>query len=105
MSSEFVHLHNHTDYSLLDGAQTISTVLDTMSDLSMDTVAVTEHGNMFSAISFYKSAQDMGIKPIIGCEIYVAKGNRFDKTPRAEGGWVTTIWSCSLKITPDIKIS
>ncbi|MCH8011613.1 MAG: DNA polymerase III subunit alpha [Candidatus Marinimicrobia bacterium] len=87
MSSEFVHLHNHTDYSLLDGAQTISTVLDTMSDLSMDTVAVTEHGNMFSAISFYKSAQDTGIKPIIGCEIYVAKGNRFDKTPRAEGGW------------------
>ena len=59
MTSEFVHLHNHTDYSLLDGAQSVSTVINTMTDLSMDTVAITEHGNMFSAISFYKAAKDV----------------------------------------------
>ena len=87
MTSEFVHLHNHTDYSLLDGAQSVSTVINTMTDLSMDTVAITEHGNMFSAISFYKAAKDVGIKPILGCEIYVAQGDRFDKTPKRDGGW------------------
>ncbi len=87
MASEFVHLHNHTDYSLLDGAQSVSTVIDTMTELSMDTVAITEHGNMFSAISFYKAAKDAGLKPIVGCETYVAQGERFDKTPKRDGGW------------------
>ena len=87
MQSEFVHLHNHSDYSLLDGAQTISTLADTMSDLKMDTVGLTEHGNLFSAIEFYKAATKTGIKPIIGCEIYVAQGSRLDKTPKRDGGW------------------
>ena len=87
MQSEFVHLHNHSDYSLLDGAQTISTLAETMSDLKMDTVALTEHGNLFSAIEFYKAAKKTGIKPIIGCEIYVAQGSRLDKTPKRDGGW------------------
>ncbi|HIC51946.1 MAG TPA: DNA polymerase III subunit alpha [Candidatus Marinimicrobia bacterium] len=87
MQSEFVHLHNHSDYSLLDGAQTISTLAETMSDLKMDAVALTEHGNLFSAIEFYKAAKKTGIKPIIGCEIYVAQGSRLDKTPKRDGGW------------------
>ncbi len=87
MAAEFVHLHNHTDYSLLDGAQKIPTLIDTVSDNGMDAVGVTEHGNMFSAISFYKKARVAGIKPIIGCEVYVAQGDRFDKTPRPGGGW------------------
>ncbi len=87
MSTEFVHLHNHSDYSLLDGAQTVRTLVNTVDDLGMDSVALTEHGNMFSAVPYYKSAKKKGVKPIIGCEIYVAHGSRFDKKPRAEGGW------------------
>ena len=87
MTSEFVHLHNHSDHSLLDGAQTVQTVVDTVSDLGMEAVALTEHGNLFSAISFYNTAKKGGLSPIIGCEAYVAQGNRFDKTPRRDGGW------------------
>ena len=87
MSAEFVHLHNHSDYSLLDGAQTVQTLVNTIDDLKMDSVALTEHGNMFSVVPYYKSAKKAGVKPIIGCEIYVAHGSRFDKKPRAEGGW------------------
>ena len=87
MNSEFVHLHNHSDYSLLDGAQTVQTLVNTIDDLGMDSVALTEHGNMFSVIPYYKSAKSAGIKPIIGCETYVATGSRFDKKPRFDGGW------------------
>ena len=87
MTSEFVHLHNHSDYSLLDGAQTVQTLVNTVDDLGMDSVALTEHGNMFSVIPYYKSAKSAGIKPIIGCETYVAMGSRFDKKPRSDGGW------------------
>ena len=87
MAAEFVHLHNHTDYSLLDGAQKIPTLINTVLENGMDAVGVTEHGNMFSAISFYKQAKAAGIKPIIGCEVYVAQGDRSDRTPRPGGGW------------------
>ena len=87
MKSEFVHLHNHSDYSLLDGAQTVQTLVNTIDDLGMDSVALTEHGNMFSVIPYYKSAKKSGVKPIIGCEVYVAVGSRFDKKTTAEGGW------------------
>ena len=79
MKSEFIHLHNHSDNSLLDGAQNIPSVLETITDLGMDSVALTEHGNLFGAVSFYKKAKDKNIKPIIGCEVYVAKGSRFQK--------------------------
>ena len=87
MTSEFVHLHNHSDYSLLDGAQTVQTLVNTIDDLGMDSVALTEHGNMFSVLPYYKSAKKAGIKPIIGCETYVAMGSRLDKKPQADGGW------------------
>ncbi len=80
MASEFVHLHNHSDYSLLDGAQNIDVMLDTIIALGMDSIALTEHGNMFSAIQFYKAAIKRGIKPIIGSEVYVAKGKRTEKS-------------------------
>ena len=86
MKSEFIHLHNHSDNSLLDGAQTINTIINTMDDLGMDSVALTEHGNLFGAISFYNQAKKSGIKPIIGCEVYVAKGSRFDKEKGTIGG-------------------
>ncbi len=87
MISEFVHLHNHSDYSLLDGAQRIDQLVSTIDDLNMDSVALTEHGNMFSVLPYYKAAKKSGIKPIIGCEIYVAVGSRFEKKTRLDGGW------------------
>lgn len=86
MASEFVHLHNHSDYSLLDGAQNIDVMLDTVLALGMDSIALTEHGNMFSAIQFYKAAKERGIKPIIGSEVYVAKGKHTDKSNPLDRG-------------------
>ncbi len=85
MDSEFVHLHNHSDYSLLDGAQNIDVMLDTALSLGMDSIALTEHGNMFSAIKFYKAAKKKGIKPIVGSEVYVAKGKRTKKSGQIGG--------------------
>ena len=77
--SEFVHLHNHSDYSLLDAAQTVETMCNRVADLGMDSIAITEHGNLFSMIPFYKAALKAGIKPIIGCEMYVAVNNHTDR--------------------------
>ena len=91
MSAEFVHLHNHSDYSLLDGAQRIDQLVNTIDDLRMDAVALTEHGNMFSTIPYYKHAKQSGIKPIIGCEIYVATESRFIKKQNSKGGWLSLI--------------
>ena len=69
---KFAHLHLHTPYSLLDGFCKIDDLMDLCLDQGMDSVAITDHGNMFGAIQFYEAAQKKGIKPIIGCEIYVA---------------------------------
>ena len=77
--SDFVHLHNHTDYSLLDAAQTVEQMCNRVDDLGMDSIAVTDHGNLFAMIPFYKQAQAKGIKPIIGCEIYVAVNSHLDR--------------------------
>ena len=79
MSTEFVHLHNHSDYSLLDAAQSVEMRCDRVSELKMDTIALTEHGNLFSMIPFYKEAVKKGIKPIIGCELYIAMGSHTKK--------------------------
>ena len=78
--SEFIHLHIHTQYSLLDGACRIPQLLSLAKQYNMDSLAITDHGNMFGAIDFYLQAQRVGIKPIIGCEIYVAPGSRVDKS-------------------------
>ncbi|MBG0791137.1 MAG: DNA polymerase III subunit alpha [Desulfovibrionaceae bacterium] len=72
--AEFVHLHVHTEYSLLDGAIRIKDLLSRAKDLGMPAVAITDHGSMFGAVIFYMAAMEMGIKPIIGCEVYVAPG-------------------------------
>ncbi|NJN64652.1 MAG: PHP domain-containing protein [Acidobacteria bacterium] len=80
-SGKFVHLHNHTEYSLLDGAQKISQLVRRAKELEMPAVAMTDHGNLFGAIKFYKEAKKEGVKPIIGCEAYLAPGTRFDKSP------------------------
>ena len=77
--SDFIHLHNHSDYSLLDAAQTVDRMCNRVDDLGMDSIAITEHGNLFSMIPFYKQARAAGIKPILGCEIYVAVNKHTDK--------------------------
>ncbi len=81
----FVHVHVHTEYSLLDGAIRIDQMLKKSRSLGMDAVAITDHGNMFGAIQFYDQAVKAGIKPIIGCEIYVAPGDRRDRSPSRDG--------------------
>ncbi len=80
--SKFTHLHLHTQFSLLDGFAKIDDMLDRVKELGMDSVAVTDHGNMFGAVEFYKRAKEKGIKPIIGCEVYVTNGSYLDKDPR-----------------------
>jgi DNA polymerase III subunit alpha len=75
----FVHLHLHTDYSLLDGACDLEEVVDEAARRDMPAVAVTDHGNLFAAESFYHKAKTRGVKPIVGCEVYVAKGSRHDR--------------------------
>ncbi|OGX17784.1 MAG: DNA polymerase III subunit alpha [Omnitrophica WOR_2 bacterium RBG_13_44_8b] len=78
--SDFIHLHLHTQYSLLDGACRIPELLNLANQYKMDSLAITDHGNLFGAIEFYLEAQKAGIKPIIGCEVYVAPQSRLDKT-------------------------
>ncbi len=78
--SDFVHLHVHTQYSLLDGACRLDRLIDTAAANGMHACAITDHGNMFGAVEFYERAVEKGVKPIIGCEIYVAPQSRFDKT-------------------------
>ena len=69
---DFVHLHVHTEYSLLDGANRIKDLVAKVKDLGMSACAITDHGVMYGAIEFYKECKKQGIKPIIGCEVYVA---------------------------------
>ena len=80
MNTDFVHLHLHTEFSLLDGACRISEMLDHVVRLNMPAVAVTEHGNLFSAIKFHDEARKRGVTPILGCEVYVANGSRLTKS-------------------------
>jgi DNA polymerase III subunit alpha len=77
--SRFVHLHCHTEYSLLDGANKVDRLFERIKALKQPAVAMTDHGNMFGAVEFYREAMSHGIKPIIGCEIYVAPTSRFEK--------------------------
>ena len=85
----FVHLHLHSEYSLLDGGNKISNLLDRVKDLGMDSVAVTDHGNLFGAFEFYTKATSVGIKPILGIEAYVAIGDRTERKPTGirDGGF------------------
>jgi DNA polymerase III subunit alpha len=85
--SQFVHLHVHTEYSLLDGAGRIKGLVARAKELGMPAVAITDHGVMYGVVDFYKEAKKQGIKPILGCEVYVAPQSRFDKTQRGEGAY------------------
>ena len=80
----FTHLHVHTEYSLLDGSGKIAEMLPRAKELGMDSLAITDHGVMYGVIEFYKKALETGIKPIIGCEIYVSPGSRFDRETRSD---------------------
>src|SRR5256885_10324326 len=77
--ADFVHLHLHTEYSLLDGACRLDRLMDKARELKFPGAAITDHGVLCGAIDFYQAARDNGIKPILGCEVYVAPGSRFDK--------------------------
>ena len=79
--SSFVHLHNHTHYSLLDGASRIEDLATTAKAYDMPAIAMTDHGNMFGAVEFYKTVKDAGLQPIIGCELYLAPGSRKERRP------------------------
>src|SRR4030042_3079296 len=75
----FSHLHVHTEYSLLDGMCRISQLVQRAKELGMDSLAITDHGVMFGAIKFYLAAREAGIKPILGCEVYVAPNSRLSR--------------------------
>ena len=79
-NTPFVHLHCHTDYSLLDGACEITQMMDVASNLEMPAIAMTDHGNLFGAVEFYNAAKAKNIHPVIGCEMYVAQGDHKTKT-------------------------
>src|SRR5262245_25189529 len=80
--AEFTHLHLHSQYSLLDGAIRLPDLFQTVKRFGMDAVALTDHGNMYGMVDFYKRAKAEGVKPIFGCETYVSATDRFDKTER-----------------------
>ena len=79
MASQFVHLHVHTQFSLLDGANQIGPLIQQIKSFGQPALAITDHGNMFGAIEFYRKAKELGVKPIIGCEAYMAPGSRLNK--------------------------
>ena len=79
---DFTHLHVHTEYSLLDGSSKIKEIVARAKELGMDSLAITDHGVMYGVIDFYRACKAAGIRPVLGCEIYVAPGSRFQK----EGG-------------------
>jgi DNA polymerase-3 subunit alpha len=83
--SSFVHLHVHTQYSLLEGAIKIPELMARATELKMPAVAITDHGNMFGAVDFYFAAKGAGLKPLIGCEIYYTTGSRLTKSAPARG--------------------
>src|SRR5512145_3320142 len=84
--SEFVHLHVHSEYSLLDGAAQLEKLVARAKELRFPALALTDHGNLFGAVDFYLAAQKAGLKPILGCELYVAPGSRRERGSQ-DGGY------------------
>ena len=84
---EFVHLHVHSEYSLLDGMSRIKDLPVRAKELGMKAIALTDHGVMYGAVDFYKECKKNDIKPIIGCEVYVATRSRFDKEANIDSGY------------------
>ena len=84
MDKSFVHLHSHTEYSMLDGASRIKEYITKVKENDQKAAAITDHGNLYGALEFYQTANEEGINPIIGYEAYLTPGSRFDK-PKREG--------------------
>ena len=98
----FTHLHVHTEYSLLDGSSKIGELAARAKELGMDSMAITDHGVMYGVIDFYRAARAAGVKPIIGCEVYVSQVQ--DLTVRlSTARTATTIWSSSRKTIQDTR--
>lgn len=97
-ADKFVNLHVHTEYSLLDGACRIDRLIKRVKELGQTSVAITDHGNMYGVVDFWKSAKGAGIKPIIGCEVYVAPRSRVDKEPRIDSSPYHLILLCKNNI-------
>ncbi len=95
----FTHLHVQTEYSLLDGSSKIKELVHRVKELGMDSVAITDHGVMYGVIDFYRAAREAEVKPIIGCEVYVTSGSRFDR----ENISGTTIWFFWQRIIRDTR--
>lgn len=96
--TDFVHLHVHTEYSLLDGACRINKLVERAAELGQKAVAITDHGVMYGVVDFYKAAKKQGIKPIIGCEVYVAPRTRFDKVHKLDSSPYHLILLCKNEI-------
>ncbi len=90
----FTHLHVHTQYSLLDGCCRIENLIDAAKELGQKSIAITDHGVMYGVIEFYKAAKAKGIKPIIGCEVYVAPRSRFDKQKALDSEYSHLVLLC-----------
>ena len=95
---EFVHLHLHTEYSLLDGATRISRIADKALSLGHTAVAITDHGVMYGVVEFYNSLKKKGVKPIIGCEVYVAPRGRFLKEGKMDSSGHHLVLLCKNEI-------
>ena len=81
----FTHLHVHSEYSLLDGLSRIPAMVNRAKELGMTALGLTDHGSMYGAVDFYSACKEAGIKPVIGCELYVANGKRTDRTSQGQG--------------------
>lgn len=90
----FVHLHLHSEYSLLDGACRINEIAEKAKEYGMSAVAITDHGNMYGVVDFFKACKKNGVKPIIGCEIYVAPGSRFNKDKITDSDYSHLVLLC-----------
>ena len=97
----FVHLHVHTEYSLLDGFCRIDQVAKRARALGQSSIAVTDHGVMYGAVAFYRACLQEGVRPIIGCEVYVAPRSRFDKEHGIDGNYSHLILLCKDEKAPD----
>ena len=95
--TDFTHLHLHTEYSLLDGACRIGEVVSLAKNLGMNSLAITDHGVLYGAVAFYKECKAQGVKPIIGCEVYVANRSRHDKIKGIDNTYDHLILLCRLR--------
>jgi DNA polymerase-3 subunit alpha len=99
--ADFVHLHLHTEYSLLDAACRLDKLAERAHDLKFHSMAITDHGVLYGAVDFYKTVREKGIKPIIGCEVYVAHGSRFEKKAGSGGGGGKEVYQHLLLLAKD----